>query len=225
MIRAIAIDDEPYALKVIEEHASRISFVQLCKTFTDPLAGLEYLHKESVPALFLDIRMQDISGTELAKIITPATKIVFTTAYTDYAVQGFELNAVDYLLKPISFTRFLKACHKLENQFAAQQKEEILLIKNGNEIHRIKTSDIYFIEATGNYLKLHTAKGVVLSRQTVKGFIETLNPAVFIRTHKSYIVNLQYISRIETFQLTVDTQRIPLSPNYRAAVWNRLGIR
>ena len=224
MVRAIAIDDEPYALKVLEEHASKVSFLQLNKTFTDPLEGVQYLKKESISVLFLDIKMQDISGIDLAKLLTSNTRIIFTTAFPDYALQGFELDAVDYLLKPISFTRFLKACHKLKGQFDVHQQDEILLIKDGNEIHRIKTSEVYFIEATGNYLKLNTVKGSILYRQTVKGFIETLNPAVFIRTHKSYIVNIHHISRIESFQLTVDTQKIPLSLNYKDEVWNKLGI-
>src|SRR3954470_13587401 len=113
MIQAVAIDDEPYALKVIEDHTSKVSFIQLTGMFTDPLEGIEYIKRQSVQALFLDVRMQDISGIDLAELLTQDTRIVFTTAYPEYALQGFELNAVDYLLKPVSFTRFLKACHKL----------------------------------------------------------------------------------------------------------------
>lgn len=224
MIKVIAIDDEPLALKVLEEHASKINFLKLEKTFTNPLEGIEYLNQESVSALFLDIKMHDISGVELAELLPSNMRIIFTTAYPDYAVKGFELNAIDYLLKPISFSRFLKACHKLKNQFDTNQTEQILLIKEGNEIVRVKTSEIYYIEATGNYLKLHTSKGTLLHRQTVKEFLEVLPVVHFVRTHKSYIVNTEHISRIEPFHLTIDNQKVPLSPNYKTEVWNKLGI-
>jgi two-component system, LytTR family, response regulator len=224
MIQAIAIDDEPLALKVIEGHASKINFLNLVRSFTDPLHGMEYCNSESISSVFLDIKMHNISGVELAELIPINTKIIFTTAYPDYAVKGFELNAVDYLVKPISFTRFLKACHKLKNLIDSKQSEVVLLIKDGSQIIRVKSSEVYFIEATGNYLKLYTSKGPLLHRQTVKEFIEVLPDSIFIRIHKSYIVNLDHISRIEPFQLTVDNQKIPLSPNYKEEVWHKLGI-
>lgn len=224
MIRAIAIDDEPLALKVLAEHAAKINFVNLERAFSDPLAGFEYMKKESISAVFLDIKMHDISGLELAEIMPANIRIIFTTGYADYAVTGFDLNAVDYLLKPISFSRFLKACHKLKNQIDVKQNEKVLLIKEGNKIARIKTPDIYYIEAAGNYLKLFTSNGMILYRQTVKEFIDLLPGTFFIRTHKSYIVNIEHISRIEANQLTLDNQKIPLSPNYKTQVWNKLGI-
>jgi len=224
MINAIAIDDEPLALKVLVGHASKINFLDLEKTFTDPLEGIEYFKRQPISAVFLDIKMHDISGIELAELLSPDMQIIFTTAYPDYAVKGFELNAIDYLLKPISFSRFLQACHKLKNQCDKKQTEVVLLIKDGNQIIRIRTSEIYYIEATGNYLKLFTSKGTILHRETVKEFIEVLPGSIFIRTHKSYIVNIEHISRIEPFQLTIDNQKIPLSPNYKTEVWNKLGI-
>ena len=224
MIKAIAIDDEPLALKVLTGHASKINFIDLEKTFTDPLEGIEYFKREPISAIFLDIKMHDISGIELAELMSPGIHIIFTTAYPDYAVKGFDLNAIDYLLKPITFSRFLKACHKLKNQFDAKQTEVVLLIKDGNQIQRIKTSEIYYVEAAGNYLKLFTVNGMILHRQTIKEFIKALPAPIFIRTHKSYIVNIEHISRIEPFQLTIDNQRVPLSPNYKSEVWNKLGI-
>lgn len=224
MIKVLAIDDEPLALKVLKEHASKVNFMHLEKSFTNPLEGFEYLKQAPVSALFLDIKMHNISGVELAELIPTNISIIFTTAYPDYAVKGFELNAVDYLLKPISFSRFLKACHKLKNQFDVSQPEQVMLIKEGNQIVRVKSSEIYYIEATGNYLKLYTSKGNFLHRQTLKEFIELLPVSIFIRTHKSYIVNTEHISRIEHFQLTVDNRKIPLSPNYKTEVWSKLGI-
>lgn len=225
MIRAIAIDDEPLALRVLEDHAFKISFLHIERSFTDPLEGLEYIRNIPVTAVFLDIKMHNISGVELAEIMPAGTHIIFTTAYPDYAVKGFELDAVDYLLKPVSFSRFLKACHKLKNNSSEKQTGEMLLLRDGSEVIRIRSTDIFFIEATGNYLKLHTAKGVLLHRQTMKEFIEQLPADDFIRTHKSYIVNLQHISRIESYQLTIDNQKIPLSANYKTEVWDKLGIK
>jgi DNA-binding LytR/AlgR family response regulator len=224
MIKVAAIDDEPLALRVLEEHASRINFLKLVKTFTNPIDGIEYLKHEPVSALFLDIKMQDISGLELVELMPAAIPVIFTTAYPDYAVRGFELNAIDYLIKPIPFSRFLKTCHKLKNQLDIKQTDQTLLIKEGNEIVRVKTSEIYYIEATGNYLTLCTSKGMLLHRQTVKEFLEELPATIFIRTHKSYIVNTEHISRIEASQLTVDNQKIPVSLNYKTEVWNKLGI-
>jgi len=225
MIKAIAIDDEPLALQVLQEHASKINFIDLEKIFSDPLEGIEYTKSKCISAVFLDIKMHNISGVELAELIPLNVHVIFTTAYPDYAVKGFELNAVDYLVKPISFSRFLKACHRLKNRFDAKQTDLALLIKDGNQIVRVKTSEIYYVEAAGNYLKLFTSNGTVLYRQTIKEFIEVLPGAIFIRTHKSYIVNIEHISRIEPFQLTLDNQKVPLSPNYKTEVWNKLGIR
>lgn len=224
MINVIAIDDEPLSLKVLEEHSSKINFLNLQGSFINPVEGMEYLKKERIPALFLDIKMQDISGVELAELLPPDTYIVFTTAFPDYAVKGFEMNAVDYLLKPVTFGRFLKACHRLKRRFESEQPDQVLLVKDGTEIIRVKTSQIYYIEATGNYLKLYTSIGAFLHRQTVKELLDLLPANLFIRTHKSYIVNIEHISRIETFQLTIDNQKIPLSPTYRNEVWNKLGI-
>ena len=224
MIQVIAIDDEPYSLQVLKEHCSKINFLQLQKTFTNPLEGLAYLNDKAITALFLDVKMHDISGVELAELLPSGTCIIFTTAYPDYAVKGFEVDAIDYLLKPITFSRFLKACHRLKNHFDTSKAEQVILVKNGTQIERVKTSEIYYIEATGNYLKLYTSKGMLLHRQTVKELIDTLPGVHFIRTHKSYVVNMEHISRIETHQLTIDNQQIPLSPNYRAEVWDRLGI-
>lgn len=225
MIRAIAIDDEPFALNVLKDHAAKINFLQLEKTFSTPADGITYLRENNISVLFLDIRMHDISGLEIAAMLPAGIKIVFTTAFPGYALNGFELNAADYLLKPVSFSRFLKACHKLKDLIDNRQTEKIMMLKDGNEITRVKTSEIFFIEATGNYLKVNGTKGNFLHRQTLKEFLEELPSPDFVRTHKSYIVNLQHISRIEPFQITIDNQKIPVSLNYKNELWSKLGIK
>lgn len=224
MIKAIAIDDEPLALQVLQEHAAKINFLSIEQSFTNPLEAIEYLRHCQVDVVFLDINMQDISGMELAEMLPAGIKIIFITAYENYAVKGFELNAIDYLLKPVSFSRFLKACHKVKDQEKIFD-EKIIMIKDGSEIIRVKINDIHFIEATGNYLKIHCTNGNYLHRQTVKEMEELLPKGTFIRCHKSYMVNIRHISRIELFQLTVDNQKIPVSPNYKDELWNKLGIK
>ena len=168
--------------------------------------------------------MNNISGIELAELIPGKTLVIFTTAYSEYAVKGFDVNAIDYLLKPISFARFLKACNKLKDAIAKKDPTQTLLFKEGNNIIRIPAHEIYFIEAVGNYLKIHSAKGTVLHREPMKEIIDAL-PAEFSRIHKSYIVNTQHISRIEPFQLTIDNTKIPVSPVYKDDLWRKLGIK
>jgi DNA-binding LytR/AlgR family response regulator len=225
MIYTIAIDDEPPALQVLEEHAKRLDFINLVKTFTDPLEGLNYLQNNNIAAVFLDIHMSQISGIDLAEMLQNKVSVIFTTAFPEYAVKGFELNALDYLMKPISFTRFLKACHKLKDHSEQKQPDKILFIKEGSDIVRIKSSDITYIESLGNYLKIFTNSGTILYRDTLKEFIDELPVSDFARVHKSYIVNLQQINRIEPFQLTIDRTKIPVSINYKDELWKKLGIK
>ena len=224
MIRTIAIDDEPPALKVLQDHAAKLDFMQIEKCFSDSLEGLNYLQQSKIDAVFLDIKMAGISGIDVAEMISNDTRIIFTTAYPEHAVKGFDLNALDYLLKPVSFTRFLKACHKLKDSISKNNPDKILLLKEGNNIVRLSSSEIYFIEAVGNYLKVHNTKGVVLHRETMKEIADIL-PTDFIRIHKSFIVNMQHISRIEPFQLTIDNTKLPVSPNYKNDLWRKLGIK
>lgn len=224
MIQAIAIDDEPHALKVIEEHCSKIDFLTLQKSFTNPIDGLDYLSQKKIPVLFLDIKMHNISGLELSKILPSDTHIIFTTAYPDFAVDGFEINAIDYLLKPISFSRFLKSCHRLKSRFNPAQTEKVYIIKDGKSISRVKTSEIFYLEAFGNYLKLQTTFGLLVYRQTMLKFLNEEADENLCRIHKSFIINIEHISRIETHQLTVDNQKLPLSPNFRADLWTKLGL-
>ncbi|RYF95880.1 MAG: response regulator transcription factor, partial [Chitinophagaceae bacterium] len=166
----------------------------------------------------------DISGIELSALVPTGSHIIFTTAFPEYAIQGFEINAVDYLLKPVSFSRLLMAFHRLQSLIEATQPDQPILIKDGNDLIRLKTSEIQFAEASGNYVKVHTQKGIFLHRQPIKEFIDELPKKNFIRTHKSYVVNLEHVTRIETFQLSVNDLKVPLSPNYRDDAWIKLGI-
>jgi len=224
MIRAIAIDDEPLALEVIRSHAGKVPFLELAACFTDALKAIEYLAKNPVDLLFLDIKMPDISGLELMESLQQKPLVVFTTAYAEHAVQSYELNATDYLLKPFAFTRFLKACHKANDLLQLKQNNkplqaESIFIKSGYEQVKVNYSDVLYLESGGNYMSFILANGrTVLSRLTMTDAIALLPPAQFIRVHRSYIVNKLKIDRAERHQLHIGPHTVPVSNTFNTTL-------
>lgn len=217
---AIAIDDEPLALEVVRSHAGKVPFVELAATFTDAFQALDYMKNREVDLIFLDIRMPDINGMDFYNGLNRKPLVVFTTAYSDHAVQSFELDAVDYLLKPFSLARFTKACNKAYEvwQWRSQSKpQEYVFLKTGYEQVKVMFRDIQYLAAEGNYISVVTGSGKLLTRMTFSE-MEALLPASFIRVHRSYIVNREQVSRIERHQVTVGTEIIPISDNYRNAL-------
>lgn len=194
-ITAIAIDDEPLALEIIKCHAAEVSFLDLKAVFTAPQAAIAYLSQNHVDVLFADIRMPDMSGLELAGLYNRQMQTVFTTAYPEYAVQGFEIDATDYLLKPVSLLRFLQACNKAMEKIKHTAATEVFL-KDGTEWIKIKPADIKYAEAQGNYIKLVTTANDILLRMSFSELEEKLK-GNYLRAHKSYMVNPAYIDRIE----------------------------
>lgn len=223
MISAIAIDDESYALEVIKAHASRVPFLELKATFTDAVQGLEYLKSESVQLVFLDINMPDISGIDLASLLSRETLVIFTTAYSDYAVKGFELDALDYLLKPFNLSRFLKACQKAQEWIDLQPKEEsaFLFVKTGDGQVRIDFSALVSCEAQGNYVTFQLSDQKIQSRLTLSE-TEMLLPSYFIRTHRSFLANKNLVTKAERHQLHLGSFRIPISSSYLDAVMEKI---
>ncbi|WP_215223684.1 LytR/AlgR family response regulator transcription factor [Echinicola shivajiensis] len=218
MLKAIAIDDEPLALEVIKSHASKVNFIQLEKLFTNAFEALDYLQNHPVELIFLDIKMPDISGMEFATLPANKPMVIFTTAYSEHAVKSFELDAIDYLLKPFSLARFTKACTKanelwmLKNQ---SKSEEIpyLFLKTGFEQVKIQIKDILFLEAAGNYVTFQTHENKIMTRMTFKE-AEKLLPQNFCRIHRSFIVHKSKIDKIERHQVTVDKFTVPIGTNY-----------
>lgn len=223
MISAIAIDDESYALEVIKAHASRVPFLELKATFTDAVQGLEYLKSESVQLVFLDINMPDISGIDLASLLSRETLVIFTTAYSDYAVKGFELDALDYLLKPFNLSRFLKACQKAQEWIDLQPKEEsaFLFVKTGDGQVRIDFSALVSCESQGNYVTFQLSDQKIQSRLTLSE-TEKLLPSYFIRTHRSFLANKNLVTKAERHQLHLGSFRIPISSSYLDAVMEKI---
>ncbi|WP_026967194.1 LytR/AlgR family response regulator transcription factor [Algoriphagus terrigena] len=223
MIKAIAIDDESLALEVIKSHASRVPFLELQATFTDAIQGLEYLKSDPVQLVFLDINMPDISGMDLAALLPKETLVVFTTAYSDYAVKGFELNALDYLLKPFNLSRFLKACQKAQEWIDLQPESEPAyhFVKTSDGQIRVDFSELVYCEATGNYVTFQLETQKILSRLTLAE-TERLLPSYFIRTHRSFLANKNKVSRAERHQLHVFGFKVPVSASYLDQVTEKL---
>ena len=216
-MKAIAVDDEPIALEIVRSLASKVPFLELKAEFTDAFKALEYLQKESIDLIFLDIKMPDISGIEFFNSLSKKPLLIFTTAYSEHAVTSFEMDAVDYLLKPFSLARFIKACNKayeLYNFRNAAATSDHLYVKTGYEQIKVMYDDILYLEASGNYVTFALKDKNVLSRST---FIEAINllPAdKFVRVHRSYFVAVNKIEKVERHQVTVKNKKIPISEAY-----------
>ena len=229
MITCIAIDDEPKALEVIERHCQKSGLTNLKATFREPLRAIEFLNREKIDLIFLDINMPDISGIQLLQTLSPRPLIIFTTAYSQYAVESYELNALDYLLKPVTFERFLMAINKAAAAFSSRNitstdEDAAVFIKSGPQTHRVRVSEILYREKNGNYITVRLKDGNILIRENMGDIFDLLPTADFIRVHKSYVVGIRHISMIEVHQLIVNGEKIPIGSTYRDSLRNRLGI-
>lgn len=217
MLSAIAIDDEPLALEVVRSHAAKVPFLNLKAEFTDAFKAMEYLQHEPVDLLFLDIKMPDISGIDLLSCLSKKPLVIFTTAYSEHAVESFELDAIDYLLKPFALTRFVKACNKaneIYNLRNSVDKKEYLFLKTGYDQMRVNFTDICYLEATGNYVNFVLKDKTILSRMTITE-VEALLPVnQFIRIHRSFIAAVNKIDKIERHQVLVNGAILPVGNSY-----------
>lgn len=225
MIKTIAIDDEPLALQLINGYIQKTPFLELVASFDNPIDAMEYLDKNSVDLIFLDIHMPDLTGIEFTRILQERPKIIFTTAYEKYALEGFKLEAVDYLLKPFGYEEFLKAARKAEKlinlEKSAQEEvsvnNEFLFLKSEYKIRRINFNDIKYIEGLKDYVKVylqHEDKPI-LSLNSLKSLEAKLPETKFMRVHRSFIVNLEKIDTIERSRIVFGKVYIPVSEQYK----------
>lgn len=221
MVKAIAIDDEPIALEVIKNLSSKISFIELRAFFTDAFKAIDFLQKEKIDLIFLDIKMPDISGIDFLKSIRNPPMVIFTTAYSEHAVQSFELDAIDYLLKPFSQPRFLKACNKAYEQYQLKNRignfssePESVFIKSGYEQIRIRFDEILYVESNGNYMQFVLTGQKILSRLTMSEVEELLPAGAFIRIHRSYIVSKKQISKMDKNSVYINQTELPVGAAY-----------
>lgn len=217
MIKAIAIDDEPMALEVIKAHAKKVSFLELKETFVSAMEALEYLKSNTIDLVFLDINMPDITGLDFSQLLPPDAAFIFTTAYSQYAVDAFNLKALDYLMKPIDFNRFMQACQKAHQEVKKEEaNSEYLFVKDGYDWVRVSLEDLLYVESDGNYLTFREKTRKTLTRMTMTEAQELLPKKNFFRIHKSYLVNLSHVQKIERHQVSVsENEFVPIAANYR----------
>jgi DNA-binding LytR/AlgR family response regulator len=231
-LNVMIIDDEPLARKGLKEYIADVDFLQLSGEFDSPLKAMELISRGEVQLLFLDIQMPKITGLDFFKSLQQAPPVIFTTAYPQYALDGFELNALDYLVKPISFDRFLKAALKAKEYYELRQQNKLsssetviqkdFFIKSDNQLVRIAFDELLFIEALQNYVCIHTAAKKYISYLTMRSVEEYLPEGQFIKTHKSFIVNAAKIDAIEGNEICIGTYRIPISRNEKEEVMELL---
>lgn len=230
-INCVIIDDEPLARKGLKEYIADIDFLNLAGEFDNPLKATEMVSRGEVQLLFLDIQMPKITGIDFFKTLTHAPPVIFTTAYPQYALDGFELNALDYLVKPISFDRFLKAALKAKEYYEVRDKNVkeavstqagYFFIKADNKLVKVSYADILFAEALQNYVVIHTKDKKYITYLTFKSVEEYLPADRFIKTHKSFVISAEKIDTIEGNNIRIGAHDIPISRNLKEEVMEKL---
>ena len=230
-IRCIIIDDEPLARKGLKEYISDVDFLQLEGEFNEPLKAMKLITEGQVQLIFLDIQMPKISGLDFFRSLKQAPPVIFTTAFPQYALDGFELNALDYLVKPVSFERFLKAALKAKEYYEVRQKNlaeagaqrnDYFFIKADNKLVKVFFDDILYAEALQNYVAIHTVSKKYITYLTFRSIEDYLPADRFIKTHKSYIVSASRIDNIEGNEIRIGEHHIPISRSTREEVMEKL---
>ena len=230
-INCIIVDDEPMAREILETHLEKVDFIKIVKTCKNGTEAFNVISSEQVDLVFLDINMPEISGLSFAKSINKNIKVIFTTAYREYAVDGFDLQAVDYLLKPISFERLLQAIDKFtdenvqikhEASISVQEQSNFIFVRSERKMIKINFNEINYIESLSDYIKIHLNNKTIVTRETISNIEVKLPKNDFIRIHRSYIIS---ISKIESFTnefIEINNKAIPISRSYKITVLNKL---
>ncbi len=237
-IKCIAVDDEPLALDIIEDYIARIPFLELQKSFHNALDCIDFLKHHEVELLFLDIQMQELTGIQLLKVLKTRPLVIFTTAYDSFALEGYELDVCDYLLKPISFERFVKAVDKVYDKLSDSQRtmrsdsseiniynpqQDYFFVKTEFRLQKVNFSDILYIEGMGDYLRIVTPHERIMTLQNFKSMEDILPSRQFVRVHRSYIVNISKILSIERNRIKIADQLLPIGENYRKQFFGIIG--
>ncbi len=226
-IKCIAVDDEPLALQKIKGYAEKIDYLELCAVFDNALDALQYLKENETDLVFLDVQMEYLSGIQMLETLDSRPCIVLTTAYDEYALKGYELDVYDYLLKPFSFARFLKACEKVFALLLLKQNgstplaenqnpiNEHFFVKSGNQILKIRLDDILYLEGMKDYVRIWTVKENIMALLTFKKLEKILLPPDFVRIHKSYIISIPKIDSIERNRVKIGGVILPVGEKYK----------
>jgi two-component system, LytTR family, response regulator len=230
MIRCLIVDDEPLALHILEDYMSKIPFLQLVKATTNPIEALTIVQEKGVDLVFLDVQMPELTGIQFLRIANGKAKVILTTAYPQYALEGYELDVIDYLLKPIAFDRFFKSVQKAQTVLQptvqpvqAEQNQQpkqdflsdFIFVKTEHKIQKVYLNDILFIEGLKDYISIFTPAERIITLQNMKKMEDALPEKHFIRVHKSYIVSINKIDSIERSRIFIRDKIIPVGDTYR----------
>lgn len=237
MINCLVVDDKPLAIDILKDYIARLPFLNLIHATQSPLEALEFVSNNMVNLIFLDIQMPELNGMDFIKMLKGKIPVILTTAYSEYALEGYEQDVLDYLLKPVSFERFYKAAEKARkiidlNQLTGSKTEKnqkgddvnSLFVKTDYKIQRIPFEEILYVEAKQNYSLIVTATEKVMTLQHIKTFEEKLPCNKFIRVHKSYIISIDKINTIERSRIKIGEFLIPVGENYRQSFFGKLGM-
>jgi len=226
MIRAMLVDDEPNALELLERYIGRTPFVTCVASFRDPLKALEFLHDNSIDLIFLDINMPQLSGISFLETLENRPHVILTTAYSEYAVKSYEFAVEDYLLKPITFERFLKSVNRIKKmqteEKAPGEKHDFLFLKSGYQLLKVAVKDIRYLQKDGNYMTYFTEDKKILVRENVSHALENL-PDDFMQVHKSYLVPISRIDAVESGRVRVGKDWVPVGAAFREELIRRIG--
>ena len=231
-IRCLVVDDEPPAREVLSRYISDVPNLKLAAECANAVQAFTYLQQSSVDLIFLDIRMPQLNGNDFLKTIKSPPKVIFTTAFTEYALEGYELDAIDYLLKPIPFDRFLKAVNKAfqqatlkqETPFITEEKkpDPFIYFRADRKMVKIMLKDIFYVESMKDYVKVFTTQGTIITKQSISSVEAMLPENQFLRTHRSYIISLDKIKSFTTELIEINKAEIPIGKLYRSNVINML---
>ncbi len=230
-MHCIIVDDEPDAISVLETYVQDVPFLKLSGTFREPLVALEFLKRSpEVDLVFLDINMPKLSGIQFTKLLENKPQIIYTTAYSEYALESYEYSAVDYLLKPIEFERFLQAVMKVERQSDNAESEnekskaasESIFVKSSTDYHQLKLSEIQYLESEGNYVTYYTEERKVVVRQRLIDAIAGLNSDMFVQVHRSFVVSKMHVKLIKSYAVQVGNKEVPIGKKYREGMPGKL---
>lgn len=229
-IKCILIDDEPLALELLQSYFNKTSGLEFIAKFSDPLKALHFLEDHTIDLIFLDIQMPELNGIQFMKIISDKCGVILTTAYSEYALDSYDHNVIDYLLKPVTLERFYLAAEKakerlqIKNNLLSNEVVNYFFVKTEYRIQKINYSDVLYFEGLRDYVAIHTTSGKILTLQSMRSFEESLPPSQFIRIHKSYLIAINKIHTIEKNRVTIIGKRLPIGEVYCEKFWKKVNV-
>ena len=229
-MKCIIIDDEPLAIELLSDYVGKMPELELVGTYTNPIEALHSLEKEPVDLVFLDIQMPELTGIQFMKITKGKTQFILTTAYENYALESYEYEVVDYLLKPITLDRFMVSLEKVKRKNSGTEEQPIIqktasnfmFVKSGHKTQKVKFDDILYFEGLSDYVAIHSPEGKILTLEKMKHFAATLPAERFVRVHKSFIISIEKIDFIERNRVVIGEKYIPIGATYAEEFWKKV---